>query len=299
MLCLSALLVLKYQQISGRINKSKNYPYLASRLFVENPSDTIINFEPLRTDIKAYLDSIGVPYSFYFEYLFTGSNIRAGDNNQLVGASLMKIPIVMDLYKAAEQKKVSLDKVVTIPTDVINSDDKQYGNIKNYKPGDKITLRQAADTALSESDNTAAFTVYNSIKDLLATNDQALNNLDIETETKDSDKGKYALISARSYTSILKCLYFSCFLSYGNSQEIIKALVNSSDNGRIRAGVPGNIEVASKIGSFSAVAQSDCGIVYVSNRRYSICIMLNEDSALADLHIKKISEMTYKYVISQ
>ncbi len=274
------------------------YPLLAKRLFLENPDDVIINFQPLREKVRTYLDSSGATYSFYFEYLFTGSNIRAGDNNKLVGASLMKIPVVMDLYKTTEQGKLNLDDMVPVASlDNTAGTDEEFGNQRSLRAGQKISLRDAAKTALVESDNTAAFTIFEATKDKLPEFDQAINNLDVETQVGETNQVKYALISARSYTSLLKCLYFSCFLAPNDSQDILNQLTHSEDSNRIRAGVPKGVPVASKIGSFSNITQSDCGIVYAANRRYTLCIMLDEDSKTADTHIKELSKMVYDYVI--
>jgi beta-lactamase class A len=286
--------------LNSRDNMTKEqqmYPLLAKRIFLENPSDVLINFQPLRKDIKQYLDSTGVKYSFYFEYLFTGSNIRYGEDNQLIGASLMKIPVVMDLYKAAELGKIDLNQSVTVKAEDI-SQDTQFGNISKLKVGDTITLREAAKIALTESDNTTAQLVYNNTLELLPPEYQSVNNLDIETNLGDSDQGKLSLISARSYSSFLKCLYFSCFLSPEHSQEILNELKNHNqvDEQRIKAGLPDNIEITQKIGSFSNITQSDCGIVYVPNRRYLLCVMLDEEADKANQHIKDLSKKVYDYV---
>jgi beta-lactamase class A len=288
---------------NSRDNSDKEtgmYPLLAKRIFLENPSDVLINFQPLRSKIKEYLDNTGVPNSFYFEYLFTGSTIRHGESNAFVGASLMKIPIVMDLYKVAEQGKVNLDQEVTVRTTDINKDP-QFGNKRNLKAGDVITLREAAKISLVESDNTASLLVFNTTQGLLKPEEQAINNLDVETTIRDSSQGKIALVSSREYSSFLKCLYFSCFLTPEHSQEILNEITNTDNTGkdRIRAGVPKDITVAQKIGSFSNVTQSDCGIVYVPDRRYIACIMLDEDGEPANKHIREISEIIYDYVSSQ
>lgn len=282
---------------SQRNTDQNKYPLLSKRLFLENPSDVLINFQPLRKDIKDYLDKTGVKYSFYFEYLFTGTTVGYGEDTKLVGASLMKIPVVMDLYKAAELGKIDIDQEVVVRASDI-SNDPEFGNQEGIKVGDVITLREAAKIALTESDNTAAQIVYNSTNSLLPPEDQAINNLDIETAVEESNQGKLALISARSYSSFIKCLYFSCFLKAEHSQEILSELKNNTVVGRdrIRAGVPENIEVAQKIGSFSDITQSDCGIVYVPNRRYTLCLMLDEDADKASQHIREISKKVYDYV---
>jgi beta-lactamase class A len=297
-MALSVVLGFLYVQTLQRSTASDKYPHLSRRLFIENPGAILINLQPLREQVRDYLTDTGLTYSFYFEYLFTGSDIRAGENNKLVGASLMKIPVVMDLYKAVEQGKITLDRQVTVSEAAVSSD-KEFGNQEHLKPGDKITLREAARIALIESDNTAAYIIFEATKDLLPPEDQAINNLDVETQIGETDQGKYALIGARSYSSFLRCLYFSCFLSVEHSEQILSDLSHSTDDSRIRAGTPKEVEVIHKIGSFSDITQSDCGIVYLDTRRYMLCIMLDTDADTASKHIKKIAEMTYEYVTKQ
>lgn len=272
-----------------------NYPLLAKRIFLDQPNDTIVNFSPLRADIRNYLAKTGLPHSFYFEYLPTGTSIRDGETNELVGASLMKIPIVMDLYKASEMGKIDLDQKVTIPQEAV-SNDHAFGNTKQLKPGDQITLRGAAKIALTESDNTAAYVVYANTKDILRQEDLSIRQLDVEFDETATETGSYVLISARAYSSFLRCLYFSCHLNFDNSQEILRYLTEAKDDNRLRAGVPEEVKVARKIGSFSNQTQGDCDIVYVTNRPYSICLMIKADEKTADRIFKEVSRKVYEYV---
>lgn len=87
-----------------------NHPLLSKRLSVEDQNDILINFAPLREAVKFYFSNIKADYSFYFEYLPTGTSIQAGENTELVSASLVKVPLVMDLYKSIELKKPTLIK---------------------------------------------------------------------------------------------------------------------------------------------------------------------------------------------
>ena len=90
-----------------------------------------------------------------------------------------------------------------------------------------------------------------------------------------------------------------CFLNFDDSQAILNDLTtDSNDNSRIRAGVPSNIPVARKIGSFSDLTQSDCGIIYVPDKNYLLCVMLDESGPAADKDIKNLSTMVYKYINS-
>src|SRR5579872_2021372 len=143
-----------------QLSAPNQYPLLANRIFLDTADDTTVNFQPLRSNVQAYLAKLNVKHSFYFEYLSTGSTIRDGEDTALVGASLMKIPIVMDLYKAVEEHKVSLNKQVTVPANVPDGNDPQYGNIDNLQTGQLISLQNAVQLTLSASDNTAAYTIF-------------------------------------------------------------------------------------------------------------------------------------------
>ena len=196
-----------------------------------------------------------------------------------------------------EENKITLAKTVAVPSDAIQGNDPQYGNQAHLQAGQQISLSDAAKIALSESDNTAAYTIFNATQNLLPSADQSLNNLDIQTQAGNSSAGNFVYITSRSYSSILKCLYYSCFLNYHDSQTILSDLsANSTDNSRIRAGVPGNVVVARKVGSFSDITQSDCGVVYVMNKNYLLCIMMDENGPAADKDIKTLSQMVYNYI---
>lgn len=142
-----------------------------------------------------------------------------------------------------------------------------------------------------DSDNTTARIIRREVIKHFDPQEGSFKQLDIPVDINES---KW-LISAKSYGSIMKCLYLSCFLTPEDSQKILQYLASSNDQ-RVRGGVPENIVVANKIGTFSTKTQSDCAIVYAPNRPYLICIMLNLDPNQADTHIKTISKLIYDYV---
>lgn len=277
---------------------NKAYSLLSKRIYLEDANDILINFEPLRKDLRQYLDDTGLKYSIYFEYLFSGTSIKDSNNDALVGASLLKVPLVMDLYSLEEKGKIDLDQKIIITNQDI-SDDPEFGNVNNLKAGDMYSLRELAKLTLTSSDNTAALAIYNSTKNFVNDNDNVVTNLGIETNVNNSNHGNYALISAKEYSNIFKCLYFSCNLSKNHSQEILEYLTQSKDDRGLRAGTPGGYKVAHKIGSFSNLTQSDCGIIYHPNRRYLLCVMLDTDKKSAKNHIEEISRKVSSYVSNQ
>lgn len=277
----------------------KGYPLLAKRLTVDNPNDNFLDFQPLRTEIQDYLDKTGLEHSYYFEYLPTGVSIRSGESNELIAASLMKLPLIMDVYKLAEQGKISLDDTITIKASDV--DDKTgFGNVSNLKVGDKITYREAAKNSLTVSDNTSTHALFDATRDKYKPNEQAISFLDLDLKTEKENNSDYVYISSRSYSSIMKCLYLSCFNNQSSSNEILRYLTESQNRDRLPSGTSRDVKIANKIGTFQNKVQSDCAIVYEPNRPYLMCLMLFTDGKYQDTNpiFKKTAEMTQKYIRS-
>lgn len=276
------------------ISKRTEYPLLAKRLFVQNPNDVIINFSPLRDALNQYFEkNVPVEHSFYFEYMPTGASIRINGNEELIGASLLKLPVVMNLYKAVELGKVKLDQPVTLKSEWL---DNKYGTVYQRGAGASLTYQELAEHVLRDSDNTSANAINSTIGPLLTEDDMALSELDVPyTINKDQRTG----IGAQSYASLLKCLYFSCFVNEEHSNAILKLMSEAPTEGRIGAGVPGTVKVAHKIGTFGSNTESDCGIVYLENRSYSICMLVELPGDQANVHIKNVSALIYQYLSSQ
>ena len=272
---------------------SAEYPLLARRIFLDKPNDTLLNFVPLRKTLDQRLAAINAKHSLYFEYLPTGTTVRNGDTESIVGASLLKLPVVMDLYRAAELGKVNLDTVVEVKPEMLND---QYGDLYKKGAGTKISLREAAAYALEKSDNTAILLVQDNIRGLLEPDETALAAVDADFDIA----GSTVLINAKSYSSILKCLYFACYVNRDSSQEILDSLTKTPFGDRITAPIPPDIKVAHKIGvNVDTFSESDCGIFYVPRRPYTLCIMLDLPEEQAKPLLAELSSLVYNAVTSQ
>jgi beta-lactamase class A len=247
---------------------------------------------PLRKNLEAKFSSLpaGTKYSFYFEYLPSGTSIRIGDDNELVAASLIKVPLVMDLYRAAELGLTDLDKEVVIREDEIDS---AYGDLWKQGAGTKVSLRTLAKLAVSQSDNTASRAIFNHIKFMLKPQDQCLVQLDVDQKTEDGQ----AVITAKSYSSVLKSLYFASCVDKTSSNEILSYLTQSSEVRRITKFLPTKLTVAHKNGVYNQTwSESDCGIVYAEKRPYVLCMMIGLPINEADMFMADISKDIYDYV---
>lgn len=285
--------VAAYRSAKSLHATSSAYPLLSKRVLSDARNDPIINFVPLRKALQKKFDALPVEKSFYFEYLPSGTSIRVGADNELIAASLIKVPLCMNLYKAAELGKVNLDQSVTITGSEL---DNAYGDLWQKGAGTRITLREAARLALAESDNTAAHAIFDTIHTLLTSDQESLNQLDVDQNMQSGE----AVIDAKSYSSVLKGLYLSSYLQPKDSEEILQYLTESTAKNRLVADLPTNIRVAHKIGVYNAAwSESDCGIVYEPKRPYVICAMVGLPEEQADQFIADISKQVYDYVASQ
>lgn len=286
--------ILNYKNSTSKSSSlQRSYPLLSKRILTDNPNDILMNFVPLRKKLQTKFDAIAGKKSFYFEYLPDGTSIRNGADQELIAASLIKVPLVMNLYKAAELGRINLDQTVTITEGEL---DNAYGDLYKQGAGTKITLRQAVEKILRDSDNTATHVVFDRMQGVLKYDEESLARLDVDQNLENGQ----AVINARSYASVLKGLYFSSYLEKEDSQQILDYLTQSNANNRLEKGLPSGIKVAHKNGVFNnSWSESDCGIVYVPRRPYVICVMVGLPEDQANDFIAQVSKEVYDFVSTQ
>lgn len=284
-------------QASSEFNRlSTNYNLLAKRIFIENPAETQVNFSALRGQLINYFKENQLEGgNLYFEYLPTGTSVRISGQEQLVAASLMKLPVAMNAYKAAKLGKIDLNKIVAIKPEWL---DDTYGNLYQKGAGYRLSINDAIKIMLEDSDNTALKLVGAQIDGILPGSESSLNYVDIDLTVNDDNS---ISLDSKNYSSFLKCMYFSCYNDFDGSQKILEFLANSSSKTRLVAGLNNsNIKVAHKIGTNSDTNQSDCGIFYVPQRNYILCIMIpGNDSASTNAHFKDVSQIVYNYITTK
>lgn len=298
-LCLAIAIVSSFfagQWYSGvRVDEQMaSHNLLAKRLFLTQPNDILVNFEPLRATLRTDLAYYDGKMSLYFEYLPTGTSIRQGDANRIVAASLLKVPAVMELYKLSAQGRVNLNDRISLKKEWLDSN---YGDLYMKGAGYTTTIRELAKITLEKSDNTALNAIQSVVKERATANTtNAYDALDVDHNANDDQQN--LTMTARSYASFLKCLYFACYNTIDSSQELMTYLDHSTEGeaGMIGKYIPNTVSIAHKIGIAGNEAQSDCGIIYVPNRNYLLCIMLDEEKVRGGEVIAQTSKTVYDYV---
>jgi len=158
---------------------------------------------------------------------------------------------------------------------------------------------------LSKSDNTAFNMLKDAINETLTkkagSDNEILFIYDYLDIPKDSSEDTLD-ISPKNFSSILKSLYFSSYLSYDNSNEVLDILLKRDKSyNMLSAAVPKEIRVADKFGVVNREDQgvlvtSDCGIIYVPKRQYILCVMVKDEPEKAANIILTVSRMVYQFV---
>ena len=281
-------------------SEANAYPYLSKRLFAESQNDFIINFTNLRNKLTSYaaehrLHNDKTRFSLYFEYLPSGISIGVNEKDPYIAASLLKVPIIMGVYKYIETGKLSENTELTLKESDL---DPQYGNLWKRGVGAKLSVREAIQLTLAESDNTAKSVLFNNVP--LETLTDVFEYLDIPNEVI----GNAPVVTTKNYSSILRSLYLSTYLSMENSHKLLEKLTESNFSDKIAAGIPKSIPVAHKIGVHDTQnpegsIYTDCGIVYIPKRPYILCIMMRNSENDVQTHMKAISGMIYDFVSSK
>ncbi len=276
--------------------KQSDYPFLSKRLFIEDSNDIIINFVPLRSSLRDYVAKAKDPLAFYFEYLPSGTSIGVNEKEPFFAASLLKIPVVMRIYKLIEEGKINQDTQLTIEEKHI---DKGFGTLWQKGVGAKISVKEAIKLSVSQSDNTADKLLRELTKKKPVSD--VFDYLDIPT---DLEQNGGAGVTTKGFSSVLRGLYLSAYISYEHSNEILETMTKSPYTDRLVAGVSSDVKVAHKVAVYKnpqdpqVQIHSDCGVVYAPHRPYILCVMTKANINEATKQISEISKMVFSYVNS-
>lgn len=214
-------------------------------------------------------------------------------------ASSIKVPLLAELYRQAQEGKLKLADVYTVRA----ADDVPDSTIFNgLTPGlTQLTLRDLAQMVVAVSDNAATNVLIDRVG--MANVNSLMQSLSL-TKTKLQRKmmdinaakeGRENLATPREFMMLLEDLYRGRILNAQYTDDLIKLLATTKDSPMQRA-LGENVKVADKPGELDAV-RSDIGIIYAPNRPFVIAVMtsyLKNDREGEDA-IGEITEAAYSY----
>ncbi|TWT29900.1 serine hydrolase [Blastopirellula retiformator] len=233
-----------------------------------------------------------------------------GDRPQST-ASLIKLPLLMALYQAVNEKQVTLDALVEM-----KKEDQVPGSgilTGHFSPGLKLSVRDAAHLMVTYSDNTATNLVIDQVglpatRKLMKTLDCPSTQLnskvfrrDTSIDIESSKQYGLGVTSCDDMIRLLELLHKGEFIDKATSQAIIDQLAFVNDKSKVTRFLPPGVKPAHKTGAVND-ARTDAGIIPLPEGALLFCVLTqqNEDRSWGDkneaeLLAAEIGQVAYHY----
>lgn len=267
----------------------------------------------LVTEIQKELGKQKGTFAVAFLDMTSGDRILVNEHENFHAASTMKTPVMIEVFKQAQEGKINLYDSITVKNEFRSivdgsayslsadedSEPKLYGNI-----GKKQTLHDLVYDMIIMSSNLAtnivielvdAKNVTNTMRELGAKDIQVLRGVE---DSKAFEKGLNNTTTAYDLMIIFEKIAKGEMINEKASKEMIDILLDQHFNEIIPARLPKTVKVAHKTGNITGV-QHDSGIVILPDGRKYVLVLLSkelEDEKAGVEAMAKVSEMIYNYV---
>ncbi|HUV72146.1 MAG TPA: serine hydrolase [Clostridia bacterium] len=272
-----------YRQLPQWWRKINAPATVVSQQFISPTATPMPELEKEKEAVKKLIEPLRGKYGIYYQDLEKNDYFEINGQEEFVAASLIKLPVMLTLYREAERGRVDLDSVYQL-----QEEDKRGGaGSLQYKPsGYEITYRQMAQLMGKQSDNTA----FHVISQLLGEEkvQTTIDGLGMK-QTSFTDN----TTSPKDMGIFFERLYRGRLVTEKNKEEILSYLTKTIWEERIPAGLPEDTKVAHKIGTETKVV-SDAGIVF-AERPFILVILSQEVNEIeAEKALPEISKMVYE-----
>jgi beta-lactamase class A len=207
--------------------------------------------------------------------LTDGHKYQLHSNDVFPQASSIKICVLAELYRQAQQGKLKLTDLYTVNSADLVQDSDIMGGLT---PGvTQITLRDLATMMVAVSDNSATNVLIDrvgmdNVNSFL--NAQGLHETKLRRKMMDlkaASEGRENVSTPSEMTSLLQALYRGQILNKEMTDDFFKVLSTHKDSW-IPRDLPDDLKIANKPGALEGV-RNDSGVIFVEKRPYILCVM--------------------------
>lgn len=267
----------------------------------------------LKNEITTLLNSTQGNFAVAFKDIESNDEILIGEREEFHAASTMKTPVMIEVFKQAEQGKFSLSDSVIVKNEFKSivdgstysldisrdSADKLYSHI-----GEKSSIEDLMIGMIIHSSNLATNNIVELIdakkanqtmRELGAKDIMVLRGVE---DIKAYEAGLSNTTTAYDLMLIYEKLAKGEVVSEEASQRMTEILLRQQHNDIIPALLPEEVKVAHKTGSITGV-RHDSGMVILPDGRKYVLVLLSEDIKDSEAGIKvlaQVSRMVYDYM---
>ena len=270
----------------------------------------------LSKDISNLIANSNGKFAVAFADLKTGDTLFINSREKFHAASTMKVPVMIELYKQANEGKFSLNDSILIKTtfkSIVDSSsytmdvDVDSETFLYEQVGGKLPIKQLMFQMITRSSNLATNILIELVdaKNVTATM-RELGAPDIELlrgveDLKAFNKGLSNSTTAYDLMKIFEAIGMDKIISEEVCDEMMTVLFDQYFNYIIPAYLPAEVKVAHKTGSITGV-QHDSGIVVLPNGHKYVLVLLSKDLDNKEKGVETlalISKKVYEYVIAE
>ena len=244
--------------------------------------------------------------------LANGDEVLIHADDTFHAASTMKVPVLMELFRQAEEKSLSLDDRIVMKNEFSSivdgspftlkvEDDSETGLYRRL--GERVTIRELARLMITESSNLATNLLIERVT--AAKTSELMGCLGAKEvrvlrgveDTAAYRRGLNNTLTARGLMKILALLAERKVVSPKASEEMLAILRAQKFNEGIPAGLPAGVAAAHKTGSFSGVYH-DAAIVEPPRGKPFVLVVLTrgiKDEARSHQLVAEISRAVYRH----
>ncbi|MGB7297206.1 MAG: serine hydrolase [Candidatus Aminicenantales bacterium] len=285
-------------------------------LIVSNRYSWSADMVSLKKVIEAEIAGSGVEVSLAFKDLQTGETLFIKEKDVVHAASTMKVPVLIEVFKKAEDGKFRLDDRVVVKNEFhsivdgspfsLNSEDDSdpgiYGLI-----GTSLTVRELAERMISVSSNLATNMLIELVRpeDVMSTlrllGVRRLRVLRGVEDGKAFEKGWNNQTDACDLLRVMEAIASAKAASLSSCREMISILEKQKFHEGIPAGLPSGVRVANKTGSIAGM-EHDAAIIFPPGRKPCLLVVLTRGVKSAEEGerlIARLSKLIFDRVVSR
>jgi beta-lactamase class A len=241
----------------------------------------------------------------------TEETLLINERAKMHAASTMKLPVMMEIFRLAEAKKIDLNEQIEVKNKFysivdgsefsLNKEDDSDGLVYQ-QIGKTMTLIKMVDRMITWSSNLATNLLIEKVKagnvnklmrELGAKDIQVRRGVE---DTKAFEAGLNNTTTAYDLMLLLRLIAEEKFLTKWSCEKMVAILSSQHFNYGIPAGLPANLKVAHKTGEITK-HNHDAGIVYLPGRKPYILVVLTRgiaDQQRSNKLIADISRVVYQ-----
>ena len=278
-------------------NASNAYKFINPLIAVENEqvSDFFVNQalqNKLASIIEDHRRSLDIQQAaVYFRDVDPGRWVGINEDVQFSPGKLLKMPLMMAYFKAAETDPKILEKKLVHHTDPA---DTSVGNQVDLVDGQSYSVLELIKDMIIDDDDGSANLLYDNIDHQAL--DEVFSDLGINFK---EDKKTDDYITVKQYSLFFRVLYNATYLNRDYSEQALDILSQTPNTDGIAIGLPNDLVVANKYRTRDfgkgLVESHDCGIIYYPGHPYLLCAMgIGKSEESINKVFKDVSQVVYK-----